>query len=63
VAHVGGLCEPVRVEGDGSPRRRDFRGNLRVPRTEFTAVSALAERRCSELERTHASDWYLIGSP
>ena len=37
-------------------------GNLRVPRGEFTAVWAAAERRCAELgEQGVTDDWYPAG--
>ena len=37
------------------------RGNLRVPRTEFVAVWAEAERQDAENTRNGTGDWYVVG--
>ena len=59
---VGGVCNRRRVEITAEDLARIPPGNLRVPRAEFGAVWAAAERRCVEQgERGVTDDWYAGG--
>jgi hypothetical protein len=62
VVVVGGLCESGNVELTARMIEEIPRGNLRVPRSEFAAVWAEAERLCDEEKRGgRDGGWYAVG--
>ena len=62
VVRVGGLCDSENVKLTVRMIEDIPRGNLRVPRSEFAAVWAEAERLCDEEKRGGAGGgWYAVG--
>lgn len=63
LAVVGGRCDANYVELTARVIEEIPRGNLRVPRSEFLAVWAEAERLCEEQRkrRTSGNNWYAVG--
>lgn len=58
---VGGSCNRERMEVTEAVVARVPVGNLRVPRADFAAVWAAAERQCVERAELGVTDWYAGG--